>query len=235
MNLIVFLSLSEGLWARYFKALGPLGGLGGLGDLPSERLMLVVYFPHCCCFQLCSTKVILIETVDSQREIFRHLVERKDCRGRALMLPLPQFGLRKYDRLTPTKTLPDTAKFEFREVPFEACFWRMDKNGRVVHDCPIFEHPAITGLSYDDWVADLLHTWNLGPISGVVGKTILFVVKSGIFTPTSIYLDKEDRERLAMLHIKTLLTKYYREKKEIDPSWKRTGTEVVATYVTWEP
>ena len=129
--------------------------------------------------------------------------------------------------------MPNVAKFEYREPLFEACFWRMDKKCRVVHDCPILEHPATTGLSYDDWVADLLHTWALGPISGLVGKSTLFVVKSGIFTPTSVHLDSEDRDRLAMLHVKTLVSKYYKERKEIDQSWKHTGTQV-ARYFTWE-
>lgn len=124
--------------------------------------------------------------------------------------------------------MPDVARFEFMEPPFETVFWRMGKDGRVTHDCPILEHPDTTGLSYDDWVADLLHSWVMGPLSGLVGKTLMFFVKSGIVTPTSIHLANEDRDRLAMLHVKTLASAYYKELKEADPSWKITGTEVVA-------
>ena len=194
---------------------------------------MFVYTKLCvCCLQSGSTKVVLIETCDVRRQVFQHLIYRKDCRGRAVIAALPQLGLRKWDRLIPTKTLPNVANFEFLEPPFEACFWRMDRNGRVVHDCPILEQPATTGLSYDDWAADLLHSWALGPCSGLVRKTLMFVVKSEIFSPTSAYLDSEDRDRLAMLHVKTLVSKYYKEQKDTDPNWKRTGTEVGARYIT---
>jgi hypothetical protein len=105
----------------------------------------------------------------------------------------------------------------------------MHKNSRLVHDCPILEHPIITGFSYDDWVIDILHGWVLGPISGVVASTITFCVKSGVFTPASIYLDRDDRDRLAMLHIKSLVSLHYEHKKQTDPSWKVSGTEVSLT------
>ena len=142
---------------------------------------------------------------------------------------LPQFGLKKWDRLIPTKMLLDVAAFELKRPPFEATFWRMGKDGRVVHDCPILEKPHILGFSYDDWVVDILHGWNLGPCSSLVGNIIMFAVKSGIFTPTSVYLDSEDRHRLAMLHIKSLVAVHYKNKRESDPNWKMTGTEVIVT------
>ena len=139
---------------------------------------------------------------------------------------MPQIGLKKWDRLLPTKALPDVAQFEHKSPPFEATFWRMDKHSRVVHDCPILEHPMITGFSYDDWVIDVLHGWVLGPVSGLVGKSFQFCVKSGIFTPTSVYLDSSDRDRLAMLHIKTLLSVHYEHKRKTDPNSKLHVTQV---------
>jgi hypothetical protein len=173
--------------------------------------------------------VILVDSEDTQKLIFQHLVYRKDCRGRALVQHLPQFGLKKWDRLTPTRALPNVAAFESKAPPFEATFWRMGKNGRVVHDCPILEHPQTIGFSYDDWVIDILHTWALGGISAVVGKNLRFAVQSAVFTPTSIHLDSDDRDRLAMLHIKSLVAVHYKNKKEQDPSWKLTGTEAIVT------
>ena len=84
----------------------------------------------------------------------------------------------------------------------------------------------ITGFSYDDWVIDVLHGWVLGPVSGLAGKSLQFCVKSGIFTPTSVYLDSSDRDRLAMLHIKTLLSVHYEHKRKTDPNSKLHVTQV---------
>jgi len=65
-------------------------------------------------------------------------------------------------------------------------------------------------------------------MSGFVAKTLMFVVKSGIISPASVHLDNDDRDRLAMLHIKALCSSYYQNRKEFDPNWKATGTEVIA-------
>ena len=124
--------------------------------------------------------------------------------------------------------MPDITRFEFLQPPFEATFWRLNKDSRVVHDCPILESPNITGLSYDDWVVDILHSWVQGGVSSVVGTTLTFCVKSGVFSPASIHLDSDDRDRLAMLHIKALCSMCYKEKRDTDPHWKMTGTEVRA-------
>jgi hypothetical protein len=108
----------------------------------------------------------------------------------------------------------------------------MTKDSRVVHDCPLLEYPHITGFSYDDYVVDILHGWVLGGVSSIVGKSIMFCVKSWVFTPASVYLDSDDRDRLAMLHIKSLLGVYYEAKKKNDPKWRITGTEVATSKAT---
>ena len=62
------------------------------------------------------------------RQIFQYLVYRKDCRGRAIIQSIPELGLKKWDRLLPSKTLPNVANFEVTEPPFQVTFWRMKKD-----------------------------------------------------------------------------------------------------------
>ena len=172
-------------------------------------------------------KVIVVDSEDTQKTIYRLLVYRKDCRGRALSKPIPQLHLQKWDRLIPTRSLQDVSCFESMDTPFTAIFWRMKKTDRVVHDCPLLEIRVLAGFGYSDWVVDILHSWCLGPLGALVAKVLYTCVRSGIFSPASAYLSAEDRDRLAMLHIKSLCTKYYANKRESDPRWKNSGTEAL--------
>jgi hypothetical protein len=157
-----------------------------------------------------------------QQRIFRQLVYRKDCRGRALSTHINELGLRKYDRILPSRSLPDVATFETQTLPFTVTFWRMGKGDRVIHDCPLLtEVPADL---YDAWVVDGLHTWALGGLGAYVGLVIKFCLDSKVFAPMVPFIDPKDEDRLALLAIKALLQAYYRDKRK-DPDFQRTGTE----------
>lgn len=54
------------------------------------------------------------------------------------------------------------------------------------------------------YVVDLLHAWCLGPLGAIVAFIIHFCVATGVFGPaTSLYIDSENRDKLAMVHIRT--------------------------------
>ena len=171
-----------------------------------------------------ANKVVVIDSEETKNKIYRILIYRKDCRGRALCKPIPELQLNKWDRLVPTPVLTNVANFEFMATPFDATFWRMTKHDRVVHDCPLLEVEDEIGFGYSDWVVDILHGWALGPLGALVAKTLLVCVKSRVFSPQSDLLASEDLDRLGMLHIKSLCTMYYARKRS-DPDWKNTGTE----------
>ena len=123
----------------------------------------------------------------------------------------------------PTRILPDVARFEFLPVPFIVTFWRMSKTDRVIHECPLIT--AAPGRLYDAWVVDGLHSWALGPLGGLIASMFQFILKTKILTPVSMYMESEDLDRLALLHIKALMQVHYRKVKR-DPNHKRTHTEV---------
>lgn len=108
-------------------------------------------------------------------------------------------------------------------MPFIATFWRMAKQDRVLHACPLITD--VPGKLYDEWVVDGLHTWALGPLGGLIAFIFQFILKTKIFTPSSYYMDGNDLDRLALLHIKALMQVHYRKVKR-DPNHKRTHTEV---------
>ena len=137
---------------------------------------------------------------------------------------VPSLNLRKYDRMVPTIVVSNVAMFETISVPFVVIFWRMCKQDRVFHECPLLT--GILGVSYDSWYLDGLHTWALGPVSALVHLILVFCVRSRVFGPLSKTLDKDDIDRLAVLHIKSLLMDYYKRRSK-DTDWKRTGTKVM--------
>ena len=158
----------------------------------------------------------------TKNSIYVKLVYRKDCRGRALSSSIPELNLNKWDRLFPTKSLPDISGFEKMIIPFSVKFWRMTKNDRVCHDCPLITD--IPGSSYDLWVVDGLHSWALGGLGSIIAFVFTFCLKSKVFRPAIPFIDPDDQDRLALLSIKALLFAYYKEKKK-DPDFKRTGTQ----------
>lgn len=168
-------------------------------------------------------KAVHVTSNDVQRAIYKLLVYRKDCRGRAVSADLPPLGLRKYDRLVPTRDLLDVSEFEKRPTPFLAIFWRMAKTDRVFHSCPLVVI-GIPGLTYDLWAVDGLHSWALGGLGAAIAFGLQFCMKSSVFRPLCVYLDAKDVDRLALNHVKTLLMNYYKQMRQ-DPEWKKTGTE----------
>lgn len=166
---------------------------------------------------------MLVASFDVQRAIYKQLVYRKDCRGRAVNTDIPSLNLKRYDRLVPTRELTDVSDFEKRSVPFLAHFWRMTKDDRVFHACPLVTI-GIPGLTYDKWAVDGLHSWALGGLGAAIGFGLQFCMRSSVFRPLCVHLDSEDIDRLALNHIKTLLMHYYKKMRQ-DPEWKKNGTQ----------
>lgn len=158
-----------------------------------------------------------------QRMIYKVLVYRKDCRGRAIKDAIPELHILKYDRLLPTVELPDVSDFEHRAVPFVAVFWRMRKTDRVFHACPLVTI-GVPGLTYDSWTVDGLHSWALGGLGATISFGLQFAMKSPVFRPLCVHLDAADIDRLALNNIKTLLMLHYKTKRK-DPEWKKRGRE----------
>jgi hypothetical protein len=109
------------------------------------------------------------------------------------------------------------------DVPVIVHFWRMTKYNRLRHDCPLLTE--VEGLSIDSFAVDLLHCWALGPLGVYVAHCFHFWLRSGLFSPLSQHLTAEECERLALLHLKALLSQYYKNRYRDDLDWRRRGSQ----------
>ena len=112
--------------------------------------------------QECEIWVILSQA--DHAEVLSCLEYSKRARvgvGRCIMRDIPRLGLRKLDRLEPSRTLADVGAFERIDAwPVQILFWRQGQSSMVIHRFPLFD-PAI-GASILMILIDALHTLNLG-------------------------------------------------------------------------
>ena len=82
---------------------------------------------------------------------------KKDARGRALLIDVPGLGLKAGDRLEPSPTLVDVAEFDRLPVGTPVLFWRRPSETICRHRNPIFceETGIVPNRVFDpDWLHD---------------------------------------------------------------------------------
>lgn len=168
--------------------------------------------------------MITINTADELFLICRNLVYSTNYRGRALAVPLDRWGLQVGARLEPGPSLMDIASLEEATLPIQVTFWVGGSEGRVLHESPLLT--LVPGITVQSWNIDLLHAWVLGCLARFIGHCIHFFLRSGIWTPTSIYLDSEQKKKLAIRHLKTMLLDHYARRRREDPDFARKHSEV---------
>ena len=174
---------------------------------------------------MCRAQVVEITDLQTQKEIFRHLVYKEKRRGRVLSKSFPALGLPKFARLMPTRTMTDVAKFEHTTIPFSSSWWVASPDARVVHDCPL---TTLSGVGLDMWSLDLMHAWHLGPMQQFVSLAMNHCLDSGLWAPDTA-LDVVDRKRISLLSIKTELFSWYKTQR-LDPDWRGKGSEESSHY-----
>jgi hypothetical protein len=71
------------------------------------------------------------------------------------------------------------------------------------------------GLTVESWVVDLLHTWALGPLAALIAFVLTFCLQAKLFHPCSPHINSEDAERLALVQIRALMMRHYKDHPEI--------------------
>jgi hypothetical protein len=85
---------------------------------------------------------------------------RGGSRGRALVVDLPELGLKRGDRVEPSYEVPNIASLSCVGGDLAVTFWRPGLETAHRHRCPMFG--ASTGLSSANVGVDWLHTLSLG-------------------------------------------------------------------------
>ena len=169
------------------------------------------------------SKVVPVRAEAIRRVIVANLVNSSKYRGRALPDGLRYLGLPEGARLEPSRSLPDVYDLETVALPIDLTFWVGSPDGRVLHHSPLF---MILGVTIASWCVDLLHGWVLGPLGKMIGLCIHLFLLTRVFTPKTNYLNGEDKNRFAMLHIKATLKEHYKRVKGDDPEWHSKHSEV---------
>ena len=163
----------------------------------------------------------MIPSEEVQRQVARALVYGKKHRGRALKNNVDELGLKKHDRLEPSKKMWDVASFERLHCPFTVTFFRSRKENRLIHSCPLFMIPGVTIRS---WVVDIMHSWHLGDLLSFIAHVFWYIIGLGILCPPSHQLDTEERHRLSLLRLKSEWFEHYRTKRK-DPDFRQSCSE----------
>ena len=122
-------------------------------------------------------------TVELMRQALHYEKTKQGPAGRALLSDdFHHLGLRRRDRLEPTRGLPDVGDFEFRRLPLLATFWRRSCETSARHRNPIFG-PA-TGVSVQNIGIDWLHILSLGVIQLFLMNLIWDLVHSNVMNIT---------------------------------------------------
>ena len=125
--------------------------------------------------------------------------KRKKGNGLVIQKNVPTLGLRKWDRLDPNCSLPDTAHVYDKALPFVCSFWRCsrDKKGRsmdrLTRRNPIFCEGV--GVSPETVLhTDTLHTLYLGIFARYVFEVLMTAIEEDIW---GIGGTKDERTQLA--------------------------------------
>ncbi|CAE7222610.1 unnamed protein product [Symbiodinium sp. CCMP2592] len=167
---------------------------------------------------------VIVPDDESQRRLHSLLRYSKNGRGRCLKAAFPPLGLRRGHRLEPSEHLLDVDNFIHLTTPFSCIFYTGGTHGRILHRSPFLRIP---GVSIDCWCIDVLHTWHFGPLSSYVAHSLRTLISSPVYQPTSYKdLEKEEADKLALLHLRAELWSFYKRRRESDEDWKRKGSEV---------
>ena len=170
-----------------------------------------------------STITIAVPDLETRVAIARELRYRKRFIGRGLIRAVASVpALRVGDRLEPSEALPDVSQFEVQAPPFNAVFWRMDSDDRVLHDSPLFTVP---GLSVQTHGCDTLHCWALGPVCAFVSTALWYLLGTSVFAINIDGLAAEDCMRISLTRVKQRLFDHYKIKRG-DERWRKKGSEV---------
>jgi len=164
----------------------------------------------------------MIQTIDDRTEVFQKLRYAKRARGRHVTADVPRLGLRKGDRLHPSKSLWDVGQFERTTPPFQCLFWRFGESQRLRFRSPLFD---VEGVNVCSWSKDLLHTWDLGPLLRYIATVLMLFITIPLWHSKASNVPAEENYKSALLQMKAKLNQHY-ERKRADVDWKRKGSEV---------
>lgn len=113
----------------------------------------------------------------------------------------------------------DVGKFETTPVPFFATFWLPDRDGRVVHDSPLF---CIEGVGPSSYCIDKMHAWVLGPLADFIASVFWFAIMSDCWNYNAFtWMTQEERQSLSLLRLRGEMWTYYHKRRRNDEEFRK--------------
>ena len=124
----------------------------------------------------CEAAEHVVHLSNSQWRFLRSSLILDSRYGRILSVDVPELGLKKWDRLEPSDSVPDVVKSFDSSNPIVATFWRSSDECGVKHRNPIFDIALGTSPSdvlHPDW----LHVFSLGLVRSYNGWVVWALVE----------------------------------------------------------
>ena len=115
-------------------------------------------------------------------------------------------------------------RFDSMVPPFHATFWRMQPEARLRHHSPLMD---IEGVGMGSFAIDILHTWHLGPLLKYIPKVFWTLIRADVWGDAPPWLYTEDKLHLNLVHLRTELWVYYKQKAKDDPEWSTRASQVL--------
>ena len=78
----------------------------------------------------------------------------------------------------------------------------------------------------NSFAIDILHTWHLGPLLRYIPKVFWMVLRGDVWGDAPAWLYTEDKIHLNIVHLRTELWLYYKEKAKAEPEWSKKASQV---------
>ena len=135
---------------------------------------------------------------------------RDSCHGRGLARDMPEFNLRRGDRVEATAAIPDVGAIDEMVGPVTISFWRRVHETSARRRFPLFGHAL--NLGPENIGIDWLHTFSLGVASTWVSMAVWDLINANVF---SLAVARADHISMSFSRIAGLLGDWIaKEKKE---------------------
>lgn len=140
-------------------------------------------------------------------------------RGLVLTCDVPSLSLLRFDRLEPTRRLPDVCTFpDIERFPFPCTFWRSSLDNSTRHRNPLFDREL--GVSADrSLTIDVLHAQDLGNLNRFARYATWHLLLTGCWGPLGT---KEQEVTTAIVVLSRELQQWYQNRHAELPDEKLT-------------
>ena len=154
---------------------------------------------------------VKVKTPAQKTELRANMEVSYKFRGRFITRDLPNFNLRKGDRLEPSAKIVDTHQWEDLELPIVLTCWGSSRRGMTHHRNPLFG--GTSAISFASCIClDWLHTLSLGIFQDFIGAFVNTLIQLNVWhCPGNL----EPCRRFSFCRFEADLRQFYRDERQL--------------------